>query len=79
MEENLEDLKEEIEYLNDMTDTQFDVISNLYNTMISAVLNNEISTSQFNTICMAYGMIGGDIWEPETILSKVSVRDDGKS
>lgn len=76
MEENLEDLKEEIEYLNNENDTQFDLIDSLYGTMISAVLYNEISPSQFNTIRRAYEILGGDTWEPETILRKVTVRDD---
>lgn len=73
--ENLEDLKEELEYLNSVVDTQFDIIGNLYGTMISAVLNNEISAVQFNTICKAYEILGGDTWEPETILRKVTVTD----
>ena len=72
----MEDLKEEVKYLEDVNDTQFDVIGNLYSTMIAAVLNNEISAMQFNTICKAYEIIGGDIWEPETILHKgISISD----
>ena len=39
----MEDLKEEVKYLEEVNDTQVDVIGNLYGTMISAVLNNEIS------------------------------------
>ena len=46
----MEDLKEELKYLEEVNDTQFDVIGNLYSTMIAAVLNNEISAMQFNTI-----------------------------
>ena len=74
--ENLEDLKEEVKYLEEVNDTQFDVIGNLYGTMIAAVLNNEISAMQFNTICNAYEILGGDTWEPETILHKgISISD----
>ena len=36
--ENLEDLKEEIKYLNNENNTQFDIIDGLYTTIISAVL-----------------------------------------
>ena len=76
--ENLEDLKEELKYLNEVNDTQFDVIGNLYGTMIAAVLNNEISAMQFNTICKAYEILGGDTWHPETILHKgISISDPG--
>lgn len=72
----MEDLKEELKYLEELNDTQFDVIGNLYSTMIAAVLNNEISAVQFNTICKAYEILGGDIWEPETILHKgISISD----
>ena len=71
----MEDLKEELKYLEEVNDTQFDVIGNLYGTMIAAVLNNEISAMQFNTICKAYEILGGDIWQPETILRKVTVTD----
>lgn len=72
----MEDLKEELKYLEEVNDTQFDVIGNLYGTMIAAVLNNKISAMQFNTICKAYEILGGDIWEPETILHKgISISD----
>lgn len=72
----MEDLKEELKYLEELNDTQFDVIGNLYGTMISAVLRNEISAVQFNTICKAYEILGGDTWEPETILHKgISISD----
>jgi hypothetical protein len=72
----MEDLKEELKYLEELNDTQFDVIGNLYGTMIAAVLNNEISAMQFNTICKAYEILGGDTWEPETILHKgISISD----
>lgn len=72
----MEDLKEELKYLEEVNDTQFDVIGNLYGTMIAAVLNNEISAMQFNTICKAYEILGGDTQEPETILHKgISISD----
>jgi hypothetical protein len=72
----MEDLKEELKYLEEVNDTQYDVIGNLYGTMIAAVLNNEISAMQFNTICKAYEILGGDTWEPETILHKgISISD----
>lgn len=72
----MEDLKEELKYLEELNDTQFDVIGNLYGTMIAAVLRNEISAMQFNTICKAYEILGGDTWEPETILHKgISISD----
>lgn len=70
--ENLEDLKEEIKYLNNENDTQFDIIDGLYTTIISAVLKNEISAGQFNILCKAYEILGGDTWEPEMILKKVT-------
>ena len=73
--ENLEDLKEEIKYLNNENNTQFDIIDGLYTTIISAVLKNEISASQFNVLCKAYEILGGDTWEPEMILKKVIVTD----
>lgn len=73
--ENLEDLKEEIKYLNNENDTQFDIIDGLYTTIISAVLKNEICASQFNVLCKAYEILGGDTWEPEMILKKVIVTD----
>lgn len=66
----MENLKEELKYLEEVNDTQFDVIGNLYSTMIAAVLSNEISAMQFNTICKAYEILGGDTQEPETILHK---------
>lgn len=71
--ENLEDLKEEIKYLNNENNTQFDIIDGLYTTIISAVLKNEISAGQFNVLCKAYEILGGDTWEPEMILKKVIV------
>lgn len=72
----MEDLKEELKYLEELNDTQFDVIGNLYSTMIAAVLSNEISAMQFNTICKAYEILGGDTWQPETILHKgISISD----
>lgn len=72
----MENLEEEVKYLEELNDTQFDVIGNLYGTMIAAVLNNEISAVQFNTICKAYEILGGDTWEPETILHKgISISD----
>lgn len=37
----MEDLTEELKYLEEVNDTQFDVIGNLYSTMIAAVLNNK--------------------------------------
>lgn len=37
----MENLTEELKYLEELNDTQFDVISNLYSTMIAAVLNNK--------------------------------------
>ena len=74
----MEDLKEELKYLEEVNDTQFDVIGNLYGTMIAAVLSNEISAMQFNTICKAYEILGGDTWQPETILHKgISISDPG--
>jgi len=73
---NLEDLKEELKYLNDTVDNQFDMIGNLYGTMIRAVLNNTITAEDFNTICTVYEMQGGDTWQPETILHKgISISD----
>lgn len=72
----MENLKEEVKYLEELNDTQFDMIGNLYGTMIAAVLNNEISAMQFNTICKAYEILGGDTQEPETILHKgISISD----
>lgn len=71
----MEDLKEELKYLEELNDTQFDMIGNLYGTMIAAVLSNEISAVQFNTICKAYEILGGDTWQPETILRRVTVTD----
>lgn len=71
--ETLEDLKEEIEYLNDMADSQFDIIGDLYGTLISAVLDNEITPRQFDTIRKAYEILGGDTWEPEIILRKITI------
>lgn len=72
----MEDLKEELKYLEEVNDTQIDVIGNLYATMIAAILNNEISAMQFNTICKAYEILGGDTWQPETILHKgISISD----
>ena len=38
----MEDLTEELKYLEELNNTQFDVIGNLYSTMIAAVLRNEI-------------------------------------
>lgn len=73
--ENMENLKEEIEYLNSENDTQFDIIDSLYGTIISVALNNKINASQFNTLCKAYEILGGDIYEPKTILGKVTVTD----
>lgn len=74
----MENLKEELKYLEELNDTQFDVIGNLYSTMIAAVLSNEISAMQFNTICKAYEILGGDTWQPETILHKgISISDPG--
>lgn len=75
----MEDLTEELKYLEELNDTQFDMIGNLYGTMISAVLRNEISAVQFNTICKAYEILGGDTWQPETILHKgISISDPEK-
>lgn len=37
----MEDLTEELKYLEELNYTQFDVIGNLYGTMIAAVLNNK--------------------------------------
>ena len=37
----MENLKEEVKYLEELNDTQFDVNGNLYSTMIAAVLNNK--------------------------------------
>ena len=72
----MEDLKEELKYLEEVNDTQFDVIGNLYGTMIAAILRNEISAMQFNTICKTYEILGSDTWQPETILHKgISISD----
>ena len=46
----MEDLKEELKYLEDVNDTQFDMIGNLYGTTIAAVLSNEISAVQCSSI-----------------------------
>lgn len=62
--ENLTEELKYLKYLEEVNDTQFDVIGNLYSTMITAVLNNEISTMQFNTICKAYEILG-DTWNPK--------------
>ena len=71
-------MKEELKYLEELNDTQFDMIGNLYGTMIAAVLSNEISAMQFNTICKAYEILGSDTWQPETILHKgISISDPG--
>lgn len=74
----MKELKEEIEYLNTENDSQFDIIDSLYGTLISAVLKKEITQKQFDTVRKAYEMLGGDTWEPEIILRKVTIVEDLK-
>ena len=47
---------------------EFDIIQSLYTTLINVTMKNEISAGQFNNICRAYELQGGDTWEPCTFL-----------
>lgn len=76
--ETVEDLKEEIEFLKSESETQFDIIDSLYGILISVALKKEITPSQFNIVRKTYEMLGGDTWEPEIILRKVTIVEDLK-
>ena len=55
---------------------EFDIIQSLYTTLINVTMKKEISSSEFNNICRAYELQGGDTWEPCTFLLRgVSISD----
>lgn len=76
--ETVEELKEELKYLAKECNSQFDIIDSLYGTLISVALKKELTPSQLNTVRKAYEMLGGDTWEPEIILRKVTIVEDLK-
>ena len=55
---------------------EFDIIQSLYTTLINVTMKKEISAGEFNNICRAYELQGGDTWEPCTFLLRgVSISD----
>lgn len=55
---------------------EFDIIESLYTTLINVTMKKEISACEFNNICRAYELQGGDTWEPCTFLLRgVSISD----
>ena len=47
---------------------EFDIIQSLYTTLKNVTMKKEISAGEFNNICRAYELQGGDTWEPCTFL-----------
>lgn len=55
---------------------ELDIIQSLYTTLINVTMKKEISAGEFNNICRAYELQGGDTWEPCTFLLRgVSISD----
>lgn len=55
---------------------EFDIIQSLYTTLINVTMKKEISAGEFNNICRAYELQGGDTWEPCTFLLRgVNISD----
>lgn len=62
--------------MDDREDKEFDIIQSLYTTLINVTLRKEISAVEFNNICRAYELQGGDTWEPCTFLLRgVNISD----
>lgn len=76
--ETVEELHEELKCLAKECDSQFNIIDSLYGILISVALKKELTPSQLNTVRKVYEMLGGDTWEPEIVLRKVTIVEDLK-
>lgn len=55
---------------------ELNIIQSLYTTLKNVTMKKEISAGEFNNICRAYELQGGNTWEPCTFLLRgVSISD----